>query len=79
MPIFPGETPPIDSENSLLAGDFYCNEVLRSINGLQGPTLAFFGESGVSILSDIVNNKLIIDINLNDLAVCDFSFSSLSL
>lgn len=79
VPIFPGETPPIDSENGLLAGDFYCNEVLRSINGLQGPTLAFFGESGVSILSDIVNHKLIIDINLNDLAVCDFSFSSISL
>lgn len=79
IPIFPGETPPIDSENGLLAGDFYCNEVLRSINGLQGPTLTFFGESGVSILTDIVNNKLIVDINLTDLAVCDFSFSSISL
>lgn len=77
--IFPGETPPISSENGLLAGDFYCNEVFRSINGLQGPTLTFFGESGVSILTDVVNNKLIIDINLTDLAVCDFSFSSISL
>jgi hypothetical protein len=77
--IFPGETPPIGSENELLAGDFYCNEVFRAVNGLQGPTLTFFGESGVSILTDIVNHKLIVDINLNDLSVCDFSFNSISL
>ncbi len=77
--IFPGETPPVGSDNGLLAGDFYCNEALRSINGLQGPTLTFFGESGVSIITDVVNKKLVIDINLADLAVCDFSFNSVSL
>lgn len=79
IPLFSGETPPANASNDLLAGDFYCNEVLRTINGLPGPTLALFGESGVSILSDVANHKLIIDINLQDLLVCNFSINSISL
>lgn len=79
IPLFEGETPPENATNDLLAGDFYCNEALRSINGLPGPTLTLFGEAGVSILSDTVNHKLIVDINMTDLSVCDFSFSSISL
>lgn len=71
--LFPAETPPEGAGNDLLAGDFYCNEALRSINGLQGPNLNLFAESGVSITADQETNTIVIDINLVDLSACTFS------
>jgi hypothetical protein len=77
--LFPTETPPIGATNNLLAGDFYCNEVLRSINGLQGPDLVLFAGSGVSITADQATNTVIVDVNLVDLSACTFSAVSESI
>lgn len=71
--LFENERPPTNSSNSLLAGDFYCNEAIRTINGVQGPSLNFFAGDGVAITGDQINNKLNIDINLVDLALCAYS------
>lgn len=77
--LFAEETPPDGSPNNLLEGDFYCNEVLRSINGLQGPNLVFFAGNGVAITSDSANNKVVVDINLQDLSLCAYSTVSQSI
>ncbi len=71
--LFAEETPPNGSPNNLLEGDFYCNEVLRSINGSQGPNLTLFAGTGVAITSDSANNKVTVDINLQDLSLCTYS------
>lgn len=71
--LFTEETSPIGADNNLLAGDHYCNETLRSINGLQGPSLTLIAGVGVSILPDPVNNALIININLKDLQTCSYA------
>lgn len=73
IPLFPGETPPIGATNNLLAGDFYCNEVLRTVNGLGGPNLSIFAGNGVSIVPDVENHTLIVDINLSDMSLCTYS------
>lgn len=79
IPLFPEETPPIDADNNLLAGDFYCNEVLRTVNGIAGPNLNVFAGNGVAIVADNANHKLIIDINLSDLSLCAYSAVSESI
>jgi len=71
--LFPAETPPIGSTNGLLGGDFYCNEVLRSINGIQGPSLTIFAGTGVGVIPDFDGNAIIVDINLADLSLCTHS------
>lgn len=70
--LFAEEVPPEDASNNLLAGDFYCNEVLRSVNGLQGPSLTLFAGTGVAVLADSENNTLIVDINLTELSLCTY-------
>lgn len=77
--LFAAETPPEGATNNLLEGDYYCNEVLRSVNGLQGPNLTFFAGNGVAITSDEENNKLIVNINLQDLSLCTYSMVSQSI
>lgn len=72
-PMFEAESPPVAATNNLLDGDFYCNEVLRTINGLGGPSLTFLADAGVSLIADAANNRLIVDINLSALASCDYS------
>lgn len=71
--LFPEETPPIGSTNGLLEGDFYCNEVLRSINGVQGPALTIFAGSGVTITPDFGYGIIIVDVDLADLSLCTYS------
>ena len=71
--LFADEAPPLDASNNLLAGDFYCNEVLRSVNGLQGPNLTVFAGTGVAVAADSANSTLIVDINLTDLSLCTYS------
>lgn len=73
IPLFDTETPPIGSDNELLAGDFYCNEVFRTINGLQGPNLIFFAGTGISIFANQSESSILIDINLVDLTLCTYS------
>lgn len=76
--LFPGEKPPIGASNNLLGGDYYCNEVFRTINGLQGPDIAIYTGAGISIVGDAANNLLEINVNLSDLSLCTFSTSSVS-
>lgn len=73
IPIFEAEAPPDNASNNLLDGDFYCNEVLRTINGLGGPSLTFVADAGVSLIADAAGSRLIVDINLSGLASCDYS------
>lgn len=75
LKLFPAETPPIGSSNNLLEGDFYCNETLRTINGLQGPNFVFFAGNGVAITVDAATNTVEVDVNLVSLSVCTFSIS----
>lgn len=75
LKLFPAEIPPADSTNNLLEGDFYCNEALRTINGLQGPNLTFFAGSGVTITPDATTSTIEIDVNLVSLSLCTFSIS----
>ena len=77
--LFPEETPPIGSENGLLAGDFYCNEALRSINGIQGPNFNLFAGAGVSITANQDTHTVLVDVNLVDLSTCSFSAVSESI
>tara|TARA_R110000824_G_scaffold116664_2_gene268252 strand:+ start:6121 stop:7140 length:1020 start_codon:yes stop_codon:yes gene_type:complete len=75
LKLFASETPPIGATNNLLEGDFYCNETVRTINGLQGPNLVFFAGSGVAITADTATSTIEIDVNLVSLSVCTFSIS----
>jgi hypothetical protein len=76
--LFDEEMPPIGASNDLLEGDFYCNQALRTINGLQGPDFTFFAGTGVSITVNPVTQCLIIDVNLIDLSLCTTSTVSVS-
>ena len=76
--LFAAEMPPAGSSNDLLEGDFYCNEALRTINGLQGPDFTFFAGTGVAITPDAPTSTVIIDINLVDLSLCTTSAISVS-
>ena len=71
--LFPQEDPPAGAVNNLLAGDHYCNETLRSINGLQGPNLNLIAGVGVSILPDATTSTLTVNVNLKDLQTCSYA------
>jgi hypothetical protein len=77
--LFPYETPPRGATNNLLGGDYYCNEVLRTINGIQGPNLVIFTGSGVALVPDAANHTLKVDVNLTDLIACTYSTVSESI
>lgn len=66
--LFPGESGPIGNTNGLLGGDFYCNEVFRTINGLAGPDVKIRSGPGVSVSA--ATNTIIIDVNLANLRTC---------
>lgn len=75
--LFPTETGPIPADNtwnnSLLEGGPICKEVARSVNGIGGPLVNFVGGQGVSIVPDPGKNKLIIDIDLTNMDLCQYS------
>lgn len=77
--LFPTESPPIGAENNLLEGGLLCNDVLRSINGLAGPAFKIKGGQGVSVLPDPDAHCVIIDVNLLNLDLCQYSYTSESL
>lgn len=70
VPLFSSEQPPVGSNNSLLSGGSLCNETLRSINGIGGPIFNVIGGAGVSIVPDPEANRVTVDINMVDLAIC---------
>ena len=75
VPLYVGELPV--EEGGLLSGGPRCAETLRSINGVGGPMFTFYAGAGVSIVPDTENNKLTVNVDMQDLAVC-FSFSAVS-
>jgi hypothetical protein len=79
--LFDGESPPDESSNDLYSGGLYCNQVLRSFNGIGGPGFNFLAGQGVSIVPDPENNCVLIDFNLIGMTICysDFSIVSESL
>jgi hypothetical protein len=70
IPLFSGETGPIGHSNNRLAGDYLCNEVFRSINGIGGPAIQLIAGRGVSIVSDPTTNTVTVDVNLQSLSAC---------
>lgn len=72
--LFAGETPPVGANNNLLDGDFYCNEVFRTVNGLPGPDIRIIAGPGVRLSTD--ESTIVIDVNLSDLPACDFQSES---
>jgi len=66
--LFPGETGPIGNTNGLLGGDFLCNEVFRTVNGLAGPDVKILSGPGVSVSA--ADNTIIVDVNLENLRAC---------
>ena len=74
--LFPTETPPTGATNDLLEGGLLCNEILRAINGVAGPDFKIVGGQGVSVTPDPENNCVIIDVNLLNLDLCEYSYTS---
>jgi len=74
--LFPTETPPVGSTNDLLEGGLLCNEILRCINGVSGPDFKIVGGQGVSVTPDPDNNCIIVDVNLLNLDLCEYSYTS---
>ncbi len=68
IPLFPEEAAP--GIRSTLDGGLKCSEVVRSINGVGGKLLKFTGGLGASVRSDQTNHRLIVDLNMVDMAVC---------
>jgi len=65
VPLFEGESPPIGASAGLLGGDFYCNEVLRSINGLQGPNLTLSAGAGVRVQPNAAAHSIVVNIDID--------------
>ena len=78
IPLFDEETAPVGSTNGLLSGGPLCNETLRSINGVGGPLLNFLAGTGVSVVSEPSNNKVIVDVNMIGLSTCYNDLSEIS-
>lgn len=68
VPVFDGEEPP--TGGGLLDGSIDCLEVFRSINGVQGRVVTISGGPGVRVTSLPSQSKIIIDVNMIDMAAC---------
>lgn len=66
--LVPGETPP--NSSLLLDNSPACNELVRSINGLGGPTIQIVPGAGVVTNVFPQQNKITIDINMRGLSQC---------
>jgi len=75
--LFPAETGPTSEantwDNNLLEGGPICKEVARSVNGIGGPLINFVGGQGISIIPDPSKNKVIIDVDLKNMDLCQYS------
>lgn len=50
--------------------EIFCDEVLRTINGVPGPNLALLGETGFTVTPDPENNRVIIAADFRDTPAC---------
>lgn len=71
IPVFPGETAPEDF--TTLDGALRCSEVLRSFNGLGGPSIEFAAGAGVRVTPDPANFTVTVAVDLHDLLGCGSS------
>lgn len=75
VPLFDGEVPPAGSD--LLEGGLKCNQVIRSLNGSGGQYTSLLGGTGVRVTQLPEQNKIVIDVDMNQMSVC-YSESSVS-
>lgn len=68
VPLFNGETPP--SGRTTLDGAPKCNEIVRSINGVGKRFFEISGGNGVVITPVPAEHKVIVSVDLQDLAFC---------
>lgn len=68
IPLFDGEAAP--TGRTRLDGALGCDEVFRSVNGLGGPQVAILSGTGVNLTFDTDNHKILVDVNMHNLAVC---------
>ena len=68
LPVFPGEEAPIGA--STLSGSLLCCEVVRSVNGVGNRVFQLEEGPGTRITSIPEQNRVIVDIDLNSLAIC---------
>lgn len=68
LPLHPSETVP--AGRTTLDGAWRCVDVLRSVNGVEGPHIFFRGESGVEITEDPANHRIVVSGNLTGLDIC---------
>ena len=72
--LFPGETGPVGNTNGLLGGDFLCNEVFRTVNGISGPDIKILTGPGVAVSA--APHTVIVDVNLQNLQNCGTTSAS---
>lgn len=78
IPLDDTETPPIDS--NYLSGGPDCADLIRAINGVQGPNVTILGGPGFTVQqSTDDDNTLIVDMPLHDFAICDITTETSSL
>lgn len=58
------------SGRTTLDGGLKCSEVVRSVNGVGGRILRIKGVDGVSVTSDLDNNKVIINVDMLNMQLC---------
>jgi hypothetical protein len=68
IPLFPGESSVIGA--SFMDGGINCDNVLRSINGVSGPTLHIYSDSGVTIGNHTALNRIVIAVKGEGLNFC---------
>jgi hypothetical protein len=68
VPLYPGEELPRDS--MFYEGGPACNQVIRSINGIGGRLVNVKAGAGVRVSADPARNKIRINVDTHDLAIC---------
>ncbi len=69
IPLYAGEVPPNGS--GVLTGGPKCNEVVKTINGVGGPTLQLLAGRGVRITASLDDpHEIVVSLAENDLAIC---------
>ena len=76
VPLFAAETPPVGG--FLLDGSITCNEAIRTINGTGASRLSLVAGVGVSLTAFPTENRLLLDVNLQQLQTCLGEESSLN-
>lgn len=72
IPFYENELPPFigdtDVRSKFLSGGPACNELVSSINGIEGPNVNIVGGTGIEIIPDLENNSLTINLSKKSIA-----------